>query len=135
MIRVVVAEDNALLRDGVRRILEAEDDLELVGSCGSLDELLDLAREQSPDVVVTVENLPQGVTAPPLTLPKGQNAGKLTLQCAAGVPHQAVVLRIWGEAAIGSARERRLSSTTETYNIQGTAYRRDLIGPVLVVGD
>ena len=39
-IRVLVAEDNVLLRDGLCRLIEATGDLELVGSCGSLDELL-----------------------------------------------------------------------------------------------
>jgi DNA-binding NarL/FixJ family response regulator len=58
MIRIVVAEDNALLRDGMRRILEAQDDLEIVLVCGSLDELLAGVKEHSPDVVVTDIRMP-----------------------------------------------------------------------------
>jgi hypothetical protein len=100
--------------------------------------ILDLALTRSEgfdgEVAVTVEGLPQGVTAESLTIPKGQAAGKLTLRAAAGTPHQAVLLRIWGEAVIGGVKERRLGNTLEVYNTQGTAYRRDLTGPVLVVG-
>ena len=58
MIRIVLAEDNALLRDGVRRILEAKDDLDLVEVCGSLDELLAAVETHTPDVVVTDIRMP-----------------------------------------------------------------------------
>jgi DNA-binding NarL/FixJ family response regulator len=58
MIRIVVAEDNALLRDGIRRILESEDDLEMVAACGSLDELMDAVEQHEPDVVVTDIRMP-----------------------------------------------------------------------------
>ena len=58
MIRIVLAEDNALLRDGVRRILDAKDDLDLVEVCGSLDELLAAVETHTPDVVVTDIRMP-----------------------------------------------------------------------------
>jgi DNA-binding NarL/FixJ family response regulator len=58
VIRVVVAEDNALLRDGIRRILESQDDLEMVAACGSLDELYEAVETQAPDVVVTDIRMP-----------------------------------------------------------------------------
>lgn len=116
--------------------LQAQNDKPQVQAGASVTLDLSLTRTDGFDgeVRVTVEGLPEGITAQALTLAKGQQSGKLTLQCAADVPHQALVLRIWGEAVIEGKAERRLSSTTETYNIQGTAYRRDLIGPVLVVG-
>jgi DNA-binding NarL/FixJ family response regulator len=60
VIRVVLAEDNALLRDGVRRILDAKDDLELVEVCGSLDELRAAVEQHTPDVVVTDIRMPPG---------------------------------------------------------------------------
>jgi DNA-binding NarL/FixJ family response regulator len=58
VIRIVVAEDNALLRDGIGRILSAEDDMEMVADCGSLDELLAAVDEHVPDVVVTDIRMP-----------------------------------------------------------------------------
>jgi DNA-binding NarL/FixJ family response regulator len=57
-IRVVVAEDNTLLRDGLTRLIEAASDLELVGTCGSLDELLALTASERPDVVLTDIRMP-----------------------------------------------------------------------------
>ena len=42
MIRVVLAEDNVLLREGISRLLDAQDDLDLVGLAGDLPGLLDL---------------------------------------------------------------------------------------------
>ena len=52
-IRVVVAEDNALLRDGLVRLIRSTKDLSLVGAGGTYDELIDLVAETTPDVVVT----------------------------------------------------------------------------------
>ncbi len=57
-IRVLVAEDNVLLRDGITRLINASDDLELAGECGNYDELLALAEEAKPDVVLTDIRMP-----------------------------------------------------------------------------
>jgi DNA-binding NarL/FixJ family response regulator len=58
MIKIVVAEDNALLRDGIRRILESHEDLEMVNACGTFDELIAAVEEHEPDVVVTDIRMP-----------------------------------------------------------------------------
>lgn len=57
-IRVVLAEDNALLREGISRMIEADDDLDLVGVAGDLPGLLALISEHEPDVVVTDIRMP-----------------------------------------------------------------------------
>jgi DNA-binding NarL/FixJ family response regulator len=57
-IRVLVAEDNVLLRDGLTRLIAAAPDLELAGECGTLDELLELAAETKPDVILTDIRMP-----------------------------------------------------------------------------
>ena len=57
-IRLVLAEDNALLREGISRLVESHDDLELVGVAGDLPQLLKLIAEQKPDVVVTDIRMP-----------------------------------------------------------------------------
>jgi DNA-binding NarL/FixJ family response regulator len=57
-LRVVVAEDSLLVREGVRRVLEIQPDLEVVALCASLPELLSAVAEHRPDVVVTDVRMP-----------------------------------------------------------------------------
>ena len=58
VVRVVLAEDNALLREGISRLVDAAGDLEIVGVAGDLPELLALVDETKPDVVVTDIRMP-----------------------------------------------------------------------------
>ncbi len=57
-IRVVLADDHYLVREGVRRLLESHSDVEVVGACDDLDSLLAAVDEQRPDVVVTDIRMP-----------------------------------------------------------------------------
>lgn len=57
-IRVVIAEDHALLRQGLERLLSAAPDIEVVGSADHLDALDALIAEHDPDVVVTDIRMP-----------------------------------------------------------------------------
>ena len=61
-IRVVLAEDNVLLREGVSRLVDAQDGLELAGVCGDLPSLLALVESAKPDVVVTDIRMPPSGT-------------------------------------------------------------------------
>jgi DNA-binding NarL/FixJ family response regulator len=57
-IRIVLAEDNLLVREGVRRLLEAQDGLELVAICDDFDGLLAAVEREHPDVVITDIRMP-----------------------------------------------------------------------------
>jgi DNA-binding NarL/FixJ family response regulator len=57
-IRVVVAEDHALLRQGLERMLTAAPDVEIVGAVGDLPALLEVIERENPDVVVTDIRMP-----------------------------------------------------------------------------
>ena len=57
-IRVVIAEDSYLVREGVVRLLEAQDGIEVVGACGDLDDLLATVDAELPDVVLTDIRMP-----------------------------------------------------------------------------
>ena len=59
-IRLVIADDHLLVREGVRRLLETEPDIEIVAVCGNLDSLLAAVEAERPDVVVTDIRMPPG---------------------------------------------------------------------------
>ena len=59
-IRLVIAEDHYLVREGVRRLLETQPDLEVAAACGDLDSLLAAVKDEKPDVVVTDIRMPPG---------------------------------------------------------------------------
>jgi len=61
-IRIVVAEDHYLVREGLRRLLETQDELEVASVCGDLDSLLEAVEVERPDVVVTDIRMPPGNT-------------------------------------------------------------------------
>jgi DNA-binding NarL/FixJ family response regulator len=61
-IRLVVADDHYLVREGVRRLLETVPDFEVAAACEDLDSLLSAVDAEHPDVVVTDIRMPPGST-------------------------------------------------------------------------
>jgi len=57
-LRLVLADDHYLVREGSRRLLEMQPDVEVVASCGDLDSLLAAVEAELPDVVVTDIRMP-----------------------------------------------------------------------------
>jgi adenylate cyclase len=57
-ISVFLAEDNLLVREGVRALMELEDDLVVVGTAGEFQELVDGVTATEPQVLVTDIRLP-----------------------------------------------------------------------------
>ncbi len=58
-VRVVLADDQALVRAGFRLILEGEDDLDVVGEAGDGDEAVAVTRRLRPDVVLMDVQMPR----------------------------------------------------------------------------
>ncbi len=59
-LRVVIAEDNYLVREGIRRLLEDSGEIDVVACTGNAAELLDAVRRFGPDAVLTDIRMPPG---------------------------------------------------------------------------
>jgi len=58
MIRILIAEDHPIVRDGLRKLLSLEEDFEVVGEAGDGREVLDVVDALSPDVLLLDLRMP-----------------------------------------------------------------------------
>lgn len=58
MIRVLLVDDQALVRAGFRALLDAQDDIEVVGEAADGDEAVRLVRRHAPDIVLMDVRMP-----------------------------------------------------------------------------
>lgn len=81
MIRVVVADDQDLVREGLRMILDAEPDIEVVAEAANGREALDAARTSDPDVLLMDVRMPEldGIEATARLVSAGTRARVLML--------------------------------------------------------
>ena len=61
-LRVVVADDNVFIRNGIAAMIDAIDDIELVAECSDLPELRSAVADHEPDLVVTDIQMPPTLT-------------------------------------------------------------------------
>jgi len=59
MIRVLVVDDHAILRDGIRSLLESQDDILVVGEAGDGSEALEITGTLLPDIVLMDISMPK----------------------------------------------------------------------------
>jgi two-component system, NarL family, response regulator NreC len=80
-IRVVLVDDHAVVRAGLRRVLDAEDDIEVVAEAGSVRDAVFEARAHRPDVLVMDVVMPgaSGIDGTPLVLHEAPDAKVLVL--------------------------------------------------------
>ena len=78
-IRILLADDHAVVRQGFKMILDAQADMEIVGEAGNGRQAVDLAEQLRPDVVVMDVAMPE------------LNGIEATRRLASSVPHARVI--------------------------------------------
>ena len=81
MIRVLIVDDHAVVRAGLRMLLDAEPDMEVVGEAGSIDQAVFEARVLKPDVILMDVVMPgrSGIEGSPAVLHEAPDARLLVL--------------------------------------------------------
>ncbi len=67
MIRVVLIDDDATCREGLRQLLDLNSDICVVGEAASVEEALVVCQRERPDVVLLDADLPRSVCATSVT--------------------------------------------------------------------
>lgn len=58
-IRVVIVDDHPMVAEGIKAILESYDDIDVVGTCASGQQILDHVEDLAPDVILLDLNMPE----------------------------------------------------------------------------
>jgi DNA-binding NarL/FixJ family response regulator len=136
-IRVVLAEDHVLLREGISKLVSADEELELVGTAGDLPELLALVEREQPDVVVTDIRMPptgtdEGIQAAAWARQHQPDLGVVVLSQYVA-PSYAVALLEHGSAGRAYLLKERVGSVAELARaIRAVASGGSVIDPMVV---
>jgi DNA-binding NarL/FixJ family response regulator len=136
-LRVLIAEDNLLVREGVVKLLEACEDMIVVGACSTYDELLAAAASEQPDVVLTDIRMPptgtdEGIRAAMALRELHPKMGVVVLSQYAE-PAYAVALFEQGSDGRGYLLKERVSDADQiVHAIQEVARGGSVIDPVVV---
>jgi DNA-binding NarL/FixJ family response regulator len=136
-LRVVIADDNLLVREGVEKLLDHQEGIEVVGTCGTYDELMQTAARESPDVVVTDIRMPpsgtdEGVRAA-LTLRDASPAiGVVVLSQYADPAYALALLERGSEGRAYLLKERVSDPSQIVHAITEVARGGSVIDPVVV---
>jgi DNA-binding NarL/FixJ family response regulator len=137
--RVVLAEDNALLRAGLARLVEAAPDLTLVGTAADLPALQALVETEAPDVVITDIRMPpthtdEGIAVAARLRTEHPEIGVLLLSQYAEAAY-ALALLAAGTARRGYLLKERVADGDElTDAIRRVADGGSVIDPTVIEG-
>jgi DNA-binding NarL/FixJ family response regulator len=137
--RVVLAEDNALLRAGLARLVETAGDLSLVGTAADLPALQALVETAKPDVVVTDIRMPpshtdEGISVAARLRTERPEIGVLLLSQYAEAAY-ALALLAEGTARRGYLLKERVADGDElTEAIRRVADGGSVIDPTVIEG-
>ena len=137
VIRVALAEDHVLLREGISRLVSSNEDFELVGAASDLPQLLAMVAEQAPDVVVTDIRMPptgtdEGIQAAAWIRQNHPRVGVVVLSQYTA-PGYAVALLEHGSSGRGYLLKERVGSVDELARaIRTVAGGGSVIDPLVV---
>ncbi len=138
-IRVVLAEDHYLVREGIRRLIESIPDLELVAVCQDLTSLIKAIEEERPDVVLTDIRMPptktdEGIQAAKRMREVNPQAGVVVLSQYAD-PEYAIAFLSEGSRGRGYLLKERVSDVEQLVAaIREVARGGSVIDPRVVDG-
>jgi DNA-binding NarL/FixJ family response regulator len=136
-IRVVVGEDSVVIREGIERMLERSDDIDVVATCADAATLRAAIAEQQPDVVLTDIRMPptgtdEGIQIAVELRETAPDVGVVVLSQHVE-PSYAVSLLEGGSAGRAYLLKDRLrDSTALTRAIREVAHGGSLVDPVVV---
>src|SRR4051812_31517136 len=136
-LRVVVAEDNLLVREGVVTLLEHQDGIEVCGAVGSYDDLMDAVEREKPDVVLTDIRMPptgtdEGIRAA-LTLRDSHPETAVVVLSQYADPAYALALLERGSEGRAYLLKERVSEPEQlTHAIEEVARGGSVIDPIVV---
>jgi DNA-binding NarL/FixJ family response regulator len=136
-IRVILAEDHYLVREGTRQLLELGGRIDVCAAVGTADELLDEVRRDPPDVVVTDIRMPpthgmEGIEAAIQIRAEHPATGVVVLSNHADETY-AVALFAQGTAGLAYLLKERVGDLEElTRAITETQAGRSVVDPVVV---
>jgi DNA-binding NarL/FixJ family response regulator len=117
MVRVVFAEDNYLVREGTAALLQASDEVDLVGIATSLDELMAAVEGEKPEAVLTDIRMPptnttEGIDAAKRIRQEHPDIGVVVLSQYAEEEYAYELLKD-GAAGLGYLLKERVADVTE----------------------
>src|SRR5919198_2264393 len=138
-IRLVLAEDHYLVREGIRRLLDAQPELEVAAVCTDLESLLASVEAERPDVVLTDIRMPpgnadEGIQAAERLRETSPSTGVLVLS---QYSEPRYALRLLGEGSEGRGyllKERVSDAEQLVSAIRQVAQRGSVIDPKIVDG-
>lgn len=79
MIRILIADDHAIVREGMRMLIAQQPDMEVAGTAGNADDAIALANAVKPDVAILDITMPGGGGIPVLDFIRGRHPGTRVL--------------------------------------------------------
>ena len=136
-LRIVIAEDNYLVREGTRRLFEDSGEIEVLAAVGTPDELLDAVERFRPQAVVTDIRMPpghnmEGITAAHRIRARYPEIGVLVLSQHADEGYAFELLKD-GTAGLAYLMKERVGDLEELIRaLRETIAGRSVIDPVVV---